>query len=310
MKEKQIDRREFLLAGLGGAFAFIAGCGKQPHQRATPLAGAAEVEGPDLAVAKGGSPADMVAAALEPYGGIGSFVKRGQTVVVKPNIGWARTPEQAANTNPEVVAALVRQCRQAGAKTVTVLDHTCDKPSSTVYDLSGIKAAAEGAGAEVFAPDRRDDYAEVEVPKGELLDIERVVKRVLDAEVLINVPIVKVHSATGVTVSMKNLMGVIWNRQAWHASIDLEQCIAEFSSAVQPTLIVLDATHALTTNGPKGPGKVVKFGEVIAGVDPVAVDAYGARLLGKQPGEIGHIVKAHKLGLGEMDLDKLTIEAA
>ena len=310
MKNK-VDRREFLLAGLGGAFAALAGCGKQASsQRRTPVARAADVEGPDLAIAKDGSAADMVAAALKPYGGIGTFVKRGQTVVIKPNIGWARMPEEAANTNPGIVAALVRQCQQAGAKAVTVLDHTCDKPSSLVYDKSGIKAAAEDAGAEVFAPDRREDYAQIEVPKGKLLDTERVVKRVLDADVLINVPIVKVHSAVGVTLAMKNLMGVIWNRQAWHASLDLEQCIADFSTAVRPTLIILDATHALTTNGPKGPGKVVEFGEVIAGIDPVAVDAYGARLLGKQPGEIGCIVKAHELGVGEMDLDNLTIKAA
>lgn len=306
----EIGRREFLLAGLGGAFAFIAGCGKQTVESATPLAQAAKVEGPDLAVAKGGSSADMVAAALKPYGGIGTFVKRGQTVVIKPNIGWARSPEQAANTNPEVVAALIGQCRQAGAKTITVLDHTCDKPSSMVYDLSGIKAAAERAGAEVFAPDRREDYARVEVPKGQLLDTERVVKRVLDVDVLINVPVTKVHSATGVTLAMKNLMGVVWNRQAWHASLDLEQCIADFSTAIRPTLIILDATRALTTNGPKGPGKVVEFGEVIAGVDPVAIDAYGARLLGKRPSEIGHIVKAHALGVGKIDLDALTIKAA
>jgi uncharacterized protein (DUF362 family) len=146
------------------------------------------------------------------------------------------------------------------------------------------------------------------VPKGKLIDGASVVKRVLDADVLINVPVTKVHSAAGVTLSMKNLMGVIWNRQAWHASLDLEQCIADFSTAVRPTLIVLDAVRALTTNGPKGPGKVAEFGEIIAGVDPVAVDAYGARLLGKRPDEIGHIAKAAALGIGKMDLDALTIK--
>ena len=144
--------------------------------------------------------------------------------------------------------------------------------------------------------------AALTVPDAQILSDELVIKDVLDADVLINVPIGKCHSDTQVSLGMKNLMGVIWSRQPWHSSQSVHQCIAEFCRAMRPTLTILDANRILLTNGPQGPGETKDVGQVIAGTDPVAVDAYGATHFGLKPQDIDHIRLAHEYGLGEMDL--------
>ncbi len=305
----KLNRREFL-AGVaaGGAALILGGCAGnraasssngQPKLRA-------KAGGPSiLAVAEKGTPEENTRAAVKALGGMEGFVKKGDKVAIKANIGWLRTPLQAANTNPDVVRAVVQMCQEAGAKEIVLVEHTCDKPAQQCFDLSGIKAALEGTGVRIISGDNEGLYRTIEIPKGKVLSSDKVFSDVLDADVLINIPIAKVHSAALVTLGMKNLMGINWNRQAWHQSSDFHQCIADFSSAVRPALTILDANRILLTNGPKGPGQTRDPKIVAASADPVALDSFGATLFGKKGTDVPYIVKAHELGLGEIDLAKV-----
>jgi uncharacterized protein (DUF362 family) len=236
-----------------------------------------------------------------------AFVRRGDFVVVKPNAAWARTPEQAASTHPDVVAAVVEMCKEAGAGRVVVTDHPIDQPADMVFAMTGIRDASEKAGARVAAATNESMYRSIPVPGGKILDKEQVIKDVLKADVLINLAKAKVHSATTLTLGMKNLMGTIWNPQAWHVSSSLHQCIADFAAAVTPDLVIVDATRVLVTNGPKGPGETKDLGQVIAGTDQVAVDAYAATLFGIRPRQVEHIRLAAEKGLGEIDFSKVRV---
>jgi len=309
----RISRRDFIgaAAAAGAAAALgLAGCGKEEGASAGRAAATpSSAKGPSrVVIASGAAPEKMTRTAVEALGGMGKFVKRGDFVVVKPNIAWSRRPEMAATTNPDVVAAVVRMCREAGAKRVLVLDHIIDKPYELVLALTGIKAAAEAAGAEVLSAGDESMYRRIEIPKGKILTSDDVLRYVLDADALINVPIAKDHGDTRVTLGMKNLMGVIWNRQAWHKSASTHQCIADFATAVRADLTIIDANRILLENGPKGPGKTKDVGQVIAGTDIVALDAYGASLFGLKPRDVDHIAMAYDHGLGEIDLAKVKIE--
>lgn len=312
---KKITRREFLTGalqtGLGVTLFGLAGCRRPAEtvQAGPRLAVRGQDQSPIMAVASNPSPKQAVRSAIDALGGMKRFVRAGDSVILKPNISWARTPEQAATTNPEVVAEVVGICLEAGAAQVKVIDHTID-PANICLNLSTIERAAEAAGAKVASASNQAQYQAMEIPQGKILKSEQVVRQALEADVLINLPIAKVHNATGVTLGMKNLMGLIWNRQAWHASLDLHHCIAEFASALQPDLTILDATNILLTNGPNGPGETKALHQVAAGIDPVAIDSYGAKLLGKSPVGISHIAQAHELGLGEINLDRIEIKSA
>lgn len=261
---------------------------------------------PTLSVASGGSPESLVRKAVDGLGGIKKFVKQGSSVVIKPNLAWARTPEQAANTSPRVISALIKLCQEARAGRITVMDHACDN-ATVVFSLSGAKKAVSEAGARLVSADKHFMYRSIKIPKGKILKSDECIKEVLDADVFINVPIAKVHSSTLITASLKNLMGTNWNRQAWHNSGDLEQCIADYATAVKPDLIVLDAIRILLTRGPKGPGETKDVGQIAACTDPVAIDAYAAVLLGKTPSKVNHIAYAAAMGLGQMDLKRVTV---
>jgi len=302
----RLSRRELLAAAAGAAAAFaLAGCGrseveaeaKPPRRKPRP---------PKLAVASEKNPAASTRAAVAAVGGMSAFVSKGDFVVIKPNIAFGRTPEQAATTNPEVVATLVRLCKDAGAADILIIDHTIDRPADMVLAMSGIKEAAEKAGARVDAGRDESMYQRIEIPGGKVLTSDQVLKDVLKADVFINVPIAKVHGEAKLTLGMKNLMGINWNRQAWHQN-GLHQCIADLAGAVRPDLVVLDATRILLTNGPKGPGQTKDVGQVIAGTDQVAVDAYGATLFGMKPDDIEHIRLAHAAGVGEIDFRKFKV---
>lgn len=308
----KFTRREFLIgAGAAGAFAAIGGCdadktGNAPARRAKlPEKGKST-----LAISSGKDPAKITAAAVAALGGMSVFVKKGDLVVIKPNAAWARRPEDAATTNPQVLAALVKMCKQAGASQITVIDHLINRPAEMVLQITGIRAACEPVGAKVVSAGRESMYRAITVPDAELLSEEQVIKDVLDADVFINVPVGKCHGDTKVSLGMKNLMGVIWSRQPWHSSASVHQCIAEFGRAVRPHLTVLDANRILLTNGPQGPGETKDVGQVIASTDPVAVDAYGATLFGLKPADVDHIRLAGEYGLGEIDLSKVKIVKA
>jgi len=262
---------------------------------------------PVVVVAERGKPAELVRKAIKALGGMGKFVKKGNRVLIKPNIAFARPPEGAATTNPEVVAELVRLCFEAGAKEVIVLDHTLD-PARITYEMSGIAKAAQAQGARVVYVGRQD-FVPVEVPKGKILSAYdvRVLKQVLDADVFINVPIAKTHGSARLTLGMKNLMGVIQDRGAWHRSGDLHQCIADFVTAVKPHLTVIDAIRILASGGPKGPGRVEQKDTIIASTDIVAADAYATSLFGLAPSDVPHIIKAAELGVGVADLKRVKI---
>jgi uncharacterized protein (DUF362 family) len=261
---------------------------------------------PRLSVVTGGTPQQRVEAAIAALGGISRFVRPGNRVVVKPNIAWSRTPQEAANTDPDIVAAVVSLCRQAGARRVVVLDHTCSNYLIS-YRQSGIEEAASRAGAEVLPADQIKYYRQVDIPGAKILRSTQVLNEVLDCDVLINLPVVKVHGGLAVTLSMKNLMGVVWDRGRMH-STELHQAVADLSLAVKPKLILLDATRILTSNGPSGPGNVQTLNKLIASTDPVAADAYGAKMLGFAPEKIPHILIAHQMGLGEIDLQTLQVK--
>jgi uncharacterized protein (DUF362 family) len=298
-----MTRRDFLrrAAALGAA---AAGVGELAALSAD-LAEAAPT--PTIAVASKHRPAELVRASIEALGGIDHFVKRGNRVVIKPNIGWARKPEQAATTNPEVVVEIVRLCKQAGAQDIRVVDHAVDRPDALVLQITGIEAAAKKAGARVSLASSPALYEQVKLPKGRALTSVDVIRDLRRADVFINVPIAKVHGATGLTLALKNLMGAVWDRGAFHRSASLDQAIADCAAQVRSHLVILDAVRILLTNGPKGPGKTEDKGIVVAGTDPLAVDAYATTLFGRRPEEIGHLTRAHAAGIGEIDLERVKV---
>ncbi len=266
----------------------------------------------DLAVVTG-DPEKAVLKAIDLLGGIKRFVKKGQRVVIKPNMSFAKTPEEASNTSPQVVAAVAKSCIEAGAKNVLVLDHTLQK-AKLCLERSGIKKHCKSIEkTHVLALNDEKFYQAVNVPQGKVIRHLKIMKEVMRCDVLINLPTAKSHSATGVSLGMKGLMGVIWNRRYFHSKVDLPQAIADLSSAVKPTLTIIDASRALITGGPAGPGKVETLNTIIAGVDPVAVDTYGVSIANWynkkfEASNIKHIVAAHRMGLGNINLDQLLIK--
>lgn len=241
--------------------------------------------------------------AIDGLGGMKRFVSKGHVVWVKPNIGWDRRPEQAANTNPDVVATLVQMCLEAGARRVVVSDHTCNAAQRT-FPRSGIQQAAEKAGAQVFFLDERK-FRRMPI-KGVALKEWEVYTDAVEADRLINVAIVKHHGLSKATLGMKNLMGIVGGaRNRMHQNID--DSIVDLAAFFKPQLVVLDAIRVLMANGPVGGNlaDVARKDTVLAGTDQVAVDAFGATLLGRKPEEITHIVQAAKRGLGTINYQSL-----
>ena len=261
---------------------------------------------PDLVVAHGASPEKIVIAAIDAMGGIRKFISRGDVVVIKPNIGWDRTPEQAGNTNPEVVAAVVKLCFEAGAKKVRVFDRPVNDPRRC-FVQSGIAPAAAALGANVdFVDDRK--FRDMEI-KGEALTSWPLYTEVFEADKVINIPIAKHHGLAKLTMSMKNWMGVMGgSRRQIHQKLD--ESLADLALKIKPTLTILDAVRILTANGPQGGSlaDVKKLDTVIVGVDQVAIDSYGATLFGMKGSDLRYVTLAHQRGLGQMDLAKVRIK--
>ncbi len=242
--------------------------------------------------------------AIDALGGMGRFISKGDVVWVKPNIGWDRRPEQAATSNPDVVAALVEMCFQAGAKRVTVSDNPCNAAQRT-FPRSGIQQAAEKAGAQSYFLDERK-YRKMAI-KGQLLKEWELYTDAVEADKFINVPIVKHHSLCRATLGMKNLMGIIGGpRNRFHQ--DLDKALADLAGFVKPALVVMDAIRVLTANGPVGGSlaDVKRADTIAAGIDQVALDAFGASLLGCKPQEIGYIAEAARRGMGRVDFNSLS----
>jgi len=300
-----MDRRTFVKQTLG--VSALAGTYLASGRFARMLASTPPVAY-DLVAIKGGEPEVMFDRSIEVLGGMGAFVKKGQKVLVKPNIGWDVSPDRAGNTNPKLVSRIIQHCFNAGAKEVFVFDHTCDY-WQRCYQSSGIEKAAKDAGATV-APAHSDSYYHsVSVPGGNTLKEARVHELALESDVFINVPVLKHHSSTQVTIGMKNLMGVVWDRGYWHQN-DVHQCIADFASYRKPDLTVVDAYLVLKQNGPRGVSAedAVLMKAQLLSTDIVAADAAGAKLFGTTPDEIGYIRIAAAAHVGRKDLDKLSIK--
>lgn len=308
MPDAGLDRRNFLsrLAQLG--FVSLGPLGVPLFDLGRARASTVPTPQP-VAAAEGPDPAALVRQVVGKLGGMDRFVRPGDRVVVKPNIGWDRTPEEAANTHPEVVAELCRLARKAGAGQVRVFDRTCNDGRRT-YERSGIRAAVEGLGdGGVRLEHVRDEWFEVvELRGARQLDRWPLYRPALAADVLINVPVLKHHGLTGVTIGLKNLMGVMGgNRGRIHQGID--QNLVDLNLAVRSHLTVVDATRILLRDGPQGGGTdgVRIANRVAASADVVATDAWGAREFGVDPFEIGHLRAAHEQGVGIADLARVDV---
>jgi uncharacterized protein (DUF362 family) len=307
----RVDRRSFLRGAaalsLGAALPGVEGLLRSAAAAAPP--GPAPAAAPALAVARNGSPEALTRAAIAQLGGIAKFVSRGDVVVVKPNIGWDRSPEQAANTNPEVVATVVRLCLEAGAKKVRVMDRSCNDPRRCYRNsgiLDAVTAIADPAATVEFMDDRR--FATVEFARGESLHSWAVCQDVLEADKRLSLAIAKHHNSARLTMCLKNTMGVLGgNRGNIHR--DLDQMIADMNTRIRFDLYLLDAVRILTGNGPQGGrlADVKRKDTVIASADPVAADAYGATLFGIAGRDVPHVARAAALGLGEIDLARVSI---
>ncbi|MBF0361261.1 MAG: DUF362 domain-containing protein [Oligoflexia bacterium] len=268
----------------------------------------ASAEYPDLVAVKDGSPVEMFEKGIAELGGMGRFVKKDQVVLVKPNIGWNKTPLQGATTNPELVGAIVKSAYQAGAKKVWVFDHTCDEESAS-YKNSGIKDAVEKNKGFMYTGDNEKDYLEKEIPKAKILKKVKVHKLYLEADVIINVPILKSHMGSKMTAAMKNLMGVVWDRRFWHKE-GLHQSIAEFPLLKKVDLTIIDAYLVMMANGPRGLStddlKQAKM--QILSTDMLLADTAAAKILETSLEKIPSLAIAKELGVGKMDLEKVNIK--
>ncbi|MDF1535361.1 MAG: DUF362 domain-containing protein [bacterium] len=298
-----VTRRQFLK----GAVALLA----MPGAVIGPGGSAAAAPGgiSTLSVAEGPDPYAITVEAVEKLGGMAAFVNKGDRVLVKPNIGWDRRVEQAANTHPEVVRALAEMCLAAGAQKVVILDRSCND-ARRCYRTSGMQEMAEKLPGGKVSLDHvlNNRFVNTAIPMGVSVKSWPLYEEALKADAIINVPVAKHHSISRLTLGMKNLMGLMGgNRGTFHSGIG--QKLADLTSVLMPELTVLDATRILVRNGPTG-GRmedVRVLDRVAASADPVAIDAYGATLFDVRAEDLSFVTAAYRMGLGEMDLGKVRI---
>jgi uncharacterized protein (DUF362 family) len=259
----------------------------------------------EMAIIRGPDPAANVRKAVEALGGMSAFVRPGEKVLLKPNVGWNRLPEQAANTNPELVAEVARMVAAAGAAAVWVTDVPVNDHRQC-FERSGIFRAAGAAGATVVLPERVG-FREVDIG-GTVLRNAEVLAKVLEADRIINLPVVKEHGISRATLSMKNWYGVLGGIRA-RLHQDLHRSVVDLAVAIKPTLTIMDATRVLMANGPTGgsPSDVKRMDTVAASTDQVALDAFGASLLGFTVGEVESILIGDRAGLGRSDFRALKL---
>ncbi|MDR2946410.1 MAG: DUF362 domain-containing protein [Candidatus Adiutrix sp.] len=299
-----MNRREFMKLQAAGLAALALG---GPSMLLPGRAAAQTL--PDVAVVKG-SPGAAARRAVEMIGGLGRFVKPGQKVVIKPNMSFARTPETAANTHPEVVRELVVMCKEAQAGQVRVLDHSLQDPARSL-EQSGILAACQGVEENICFHLMDDDlYQDVTLPDGVEMKSNAIMREVLAADVIIACPVAKSHGGAGVSLSLKGQMGLIYDRGVMHSRYSLDVAIADLNTFLRPHLTVIDATRVMSTGGPGGPGRVLTPGEIIASADPLAADAtavaayewYGRKIA---PRQVAHLAEAARRGIGRLDIENL-----
>ncbi|MDR3332881.1 MAG: DUF362 domain-containing protein [Synergistaceae bacterium] len=301
-----MNRREFLkksaMIGIGAGVLFLP---KGLKIIASPAESAESY--PDLVALKGGGLEAMLDRGMKEIGGMGRFVSKGQKVLIKPNMSWDVAPDGAANTSPELVAAIVKHCQAAGASSVVVMDHSIEYWDNS-RKVSGIDDAIKSVGA-IYAPSEKDGYYQKVSLDGKTLRETMIHEALLECDVLISAPVLKHHGGAGVSISAKGLMGCIWDRRDYH-SMGLQNCIADFMHAKKPDLNIIDANKVITRHGPRGgsPNDIVDMKSLLISTDIVAADTAGAMMLGRKQGEIEHIRLAAEAGFGEMDLSKIKIE--
>ena len=295
-KPANLKRRTFLKAGAAVAAAAIV-----------PTETLADEKKTKIVVVHGTNLAKMVEAGMAKMGGWDKFFKPGAKVALKPNLAWNSTPEQGGNTHPDILRAVIKGAESCKVKQILIPENTC-QPEKMTFKVSGANDAIEGTSAKLYRP-KPAEYKEVDVPKGKICQKAKVTRDLIEADCLVNMPVAKHHSGATLTLSMKNWMGAVDNktRRSWHRN-GLHQCIADFSTFLKPTLIVIDATRIMLDHGPQGPGKLAHPHEIIFATDPVAADTYAASLFGKTPDDVPHIKIASELGVGCADLAKIKVE--
>jgi uncharacterized protein (DUF362 family) len=304
---RDLTRRRFLKKSAAAGVA--VGCGallpswlRADEKEALPIL--ARVRGPA---------AEAVQEAVRLLGGMETFVTQGQRVLLKPNASFSSPPEWGATTSTEVVRAVAEMCLEAGAERITVFDHPLRAPELCLQQTGLQESVAELEQVKVILATAQRYFEPVDVPGGQALQQVEVAKEVLRADVIINLPVAKSHSATGVSLGMKNLMGLIWDRGFFHQATHLHRAIAELCGVIRPDLTILDATRALVTGGPGGPGDVLNLNMILASVDPVAVDAHAVGLApwlnrSMTPEQVTCIVEGSALGLGRMHSDEVYLK--
>jgi uncharacterized protein (DUF362 family) len=259
---------------------------------------------PVMAISKSSTdPAELTRRAVEALGGMKRFISNGDIVAIKPNIGWDRMPVHAANTNPQVVAELVKMAFDAGAKRVIVTDASCNEPNRC-FQRSGIWRATYALGATVILP-AAHRFRELRM-KGDVLDLWPVYTPLVNVDKVINAPVAKHHNLSKYTGAMKNWYGLLGGRRnRLHQNIDVS--IADLATFMRPTLTVLDATRVLLRNGPQG-GNIddaKQMNQVIASLDQVTADAYGCTLIGEKPENVRYLKLGHDRGIGDMRYEQV-----
>jgi len=299
-----VSRRRFLTTGITTA-TLVSG----PYFTGRVFA----QDAADIGVAKGTDVNATVKAAVAAVGGMGSFVKKGDVVAVKPNLSFASPPERATTTSPETIKAVMDLCLEAGAKQVLVIDHPLQHASIIQSDSDVARAVRETKNASLILPTTENLFEEKAIPRGKAMKSTKTAKILNEIDVLINLPVAKNHSATFVSLGIKGNLGLVYDRMAYHNCSDFLQSLADLATIITADLTIVDAVRALTTRGPQGPGKVVKLDTVVAGADPVAVDAYATGLTpwnsrAAKGRNIQGVVHAADMGLGELDPHKLKIK--
>ncbi len=303
MKKGNFTRRDFIKTSLvAGAASFGSAFWNNP------LFAANESSLPDIVAVRNGDPDAMYFKAIETLGGMKNFVKKGQTIVVKPNIAWARSPENGANTNPLLVKTIVKDVLNAGAEKVYVFDHTCNDPEQC-YAMSHIEDAAKEAGAIVVPGNDKKDYVEATINNAKVLKKTKIHKILAESDAMINVPVLKHHKSAKMTCCMKNLMGVVWDRYFYHRK-GLHQCITDFCLHTKPVLNIVDGYRVTMDNGPQRakPEDIVVRKMLLAGTDIVALDAAVSKVLNYDPEKVDHIRFGHEMNIGNMNLAEQNIK--
>jgi len=257
----------------------------------------------NLVIVKNGSPAQMADKTFELLGGISRFISKGDVVLLKPNISWDRRPEYAATSNPELVSAIVKLCLNAGAKKVIIFDNSCND-ARRCYPNSTIQEVATAAGADVrFVRDNQ--FVETPIPGGTSLQSWPIHREVFEVDKIINLPILKHHSLSRITIGFKNVMGLTGgNRGRIH--FPFSEKIVDLNRVIIPHLTIVDAIRILRRNGPSGGNlrDIETLNTIIAGTDRVLVDAWSAKVFGLDPKSLDYLQLAYKAGMGEIDTEK------